>query len=173
MESASVRLEELDERHADGLFGALDHEAVGRFIGGPDVTTPEALLARIGRVRSGPPAEREETWLNYAVLADGVVVGRVEATLHDDIAEIAYLLGPAFWGRGHATAATAQLLVILEQRQVGTAWACVQPGNLPSAGVLTRLGFREEPASAAPPLLSHDLGDRVFSRPLSGRTVPA
>lgn len=163
MDSAQVRLEELNESHADALFAALDHESVYRFIGGPDATTPDEMRARISRVRSGPAPERDETWLNFAVLVDDLVAGRVEATLHDGIAEIAYLMGPRFWGRGHATTATAQLIAILPQRHVASVWACVHPGNVPSTRVLSRLGFREQLASTGARLLSFDPGDLVFS----------
>jgi RimJ/RimL family protein N-acetyltransferase len=167
VQPAVVRLEELDESHTDGLFAALDHELVGQFIGGPDVTTPDELRARISQRRSGPPPEREETWLNFAVLVDGVVVGRVEATLHDGIAEIAYVLGPPFWGHGYATAATADLITRLQRPQVGTVWACVHPANDRSTRVLSRLGFRQQPTSSGARLLSYDSGDLVFSLPLS------
>ena len=166
VQPAVVRLEELDESHTDGLFAALDHELVGQFIGGPDVTTPDELRARISQRRSGPPPGREETWLNFAALVDGVVVGRVEATLHDGIAEIAYVLGPRFWGHGYATAATADLIARLQQPHVGSAWACVHPGNDPSTRVLSRLGFRQQPASSGVCLLSYDPEDLVFSLPL-------
>lgn len=167
VESASVLLEELDESHADGLFAALDHEFVGRYIGGPDVTTPDELRARITRLRSGPPPGREQSWLNFAVLVGGGVVGRVEATVHDGIAEIAYLLGPRFWGHGYATTATAQLITLLRHRQVPTVWACVHPGNVRSIRVLSRLDFRQQPSLAGARLLSYDPGDLVFSLPLS------
>ena len=80
---------------------------------------------------------------------------------------IAYLLGPRFWGHGYATAATADLITRLPEPQVGTVWACVHPGNVPSTRVLSRLGFHHQPASSGRRLLSYDPGDLVFSLPLS------
>lgn len=77
-------------------------------------------------------------------------------------AEIAYVFGPAWWGRGYATEATAWLLDDIRGREVDASWATVEPGNEASARLLRRLGF----AVAAPdvPLLSYDEGDLTFVR---------
>lgn len=144
------------------LLQALDDERVGRYIGGPDVSTLEALLERIDHLRHGPPAGRQEVWLNYAVLLDGTVIGRVEATVHDGIAEIAYVVGPRWWGLGYGSTATRMLLDELRTRGISEFWATVAPGNDASVGVLRHLGFGQVPPPFRVPLLSYDEGDWVF-----------
>ncbi len=146
------------------LFHALDDERVGRFSGGPDVSTLEALLERIEHLRQGPPAGRQELWLNYAVLLGGTVIGRVEATVHHGIAEIAYVLGPRWWGRGYGSAATAVLLDDLRTNGISDFWATVAPGNHASVGVLRHLGFQHVEPPVGQPLMSYDDGDWVFRR---------
>lgn len=143
------------------MFAALDDERVGTHIGGPDVTTLDALRQRIAALVAGPPAEYEEVWLNWVVAAHGTVVGRIEATLHDGLAEVAYVFGPAWWGRGYATEAVAWMLDHLHhERGIDACWAAVAPANDASVRLLTRLGFREAVPDA--PLHSFDDGDRRF-----------
>ncbi|MBU6243757.1 MAG: GNAT family N-acetyltransferase [Actinomycetales bacterium] len=146
------------------LFDALNDERVGRYIGGPDVTTVEALYARIEHLRQGPSPQARQSWLNFAVLLDSTVVGRVEATVHSGIAEIAYLIGPRYWGQGFGREAAGLLLEQVSLEGVSDVWATTEPDNVASVNVLVQLGFRESEAFAAPPLLSYDDGDRIFHR---------
>lgn len=158
------QVEVLAPIHAPGLFEALDDPRVGTFIGGPDVTTLDALRERIRLLGEGAPSGSGETWLNWAVIADGVVVGRLEATLHDGFAEIAYVFGPRWWGRGHATVGVRWMLDALRTSWgISEWWATVDPRNTASAGVLGRCGFveAEQPAVG---LHSFDDGDLVFVR---------
>jgi RimJ/RimL family protein N-acetyltransferase len=166
-------LEPLGAEHAPGLFTALDDARVGAYIGGPDVTTLEALEHRIRRLHEGPPADRlDERWVNIAVILGtnpaedptgdrpviGPVIGRLEATVHDDWAEIAYLLGPAYWGAGYATEAVGWFLGHLERPEL---WAAVHPANEPSRRLLQRLRFERVDAPTRP-VSSYDDGDLAW-----------
>lgn len=173
MDKRAIRIEPLEAAHVSSLFESLNHESVGQFIGGPDVTTPEALAQRVRRVQAGPPPKSGLTWLNYAIVMDGRAIGRVEATVHGDYAEIAYLLGPSYWGRGHATVAVAQLLEVLAGLGVRMLWATVHPDNLASRKLLGRLGFAPAAPGTHPALASLDDGDVVFNRRLDGPQSPA
>lgn len=159
--TARLVVEPIDQQHAAGLFAALDDERVGRFIGGPDVTTLDALRDRIRMLHAGPPADRDERWHNFVVLAGSVVVGRVEATVHHGFAEIAYVFGPAYWGHGYAAEATAWLLDALRNDGITTFWAAVVPENQASIALLERLGFGRADASGVT-LLSFDDGDLAY-----------
>ena len=116
----------------------------------------------MARVLEGPGDGSAERWLNRTVRLDGLVIGRVEATLHDGIAEIAYLLGPAWWGHGYATEAVRRLLAELESLGLSEAWAVVDPANDRSAALLCRLGFVETEPTVR--LVTMDPGDRAFVR---------
>jgi RimJ/RimL family protein N-acetyltransferase len=162
-------IETLAPEHAPELFAALDDPRVGRFIGGPDVTTLDRLSNRIAVVGRGAPAASGEVWLNWAVRlrgdggdGRGPVIGRIEATLHDAGAEIAYVFGPATWGHGYATEATAWMIGQLRSvHGAATIWATVDPGNDRSVALLQRVGF-EQMEPPPPPLVSYDDGDLVF-----------
>ena len=159
-------------RHAAGLHAALDDPRVGEHIGGPDVTTVEALEERIEWLQSGPdPPRRDERWINLAVLLDGTVIGRLEATAHDDWAEIAYVFGPRWWGRGYATEAVTWFVEELPQPEL---WAAVHPANERSWRLLERVGFRRAGAertgpggdagTSVRPVASYDDGDLLYVR---------
>jgi RimJ/RimL family protein N-acetyltransferase len=157
---ARLTFELLGPQHAEGLFAALDDPLVGRYIGGPDVTTMAELRARIDRLRAGS-GDKAETWLNWVVLLDGTVIGRVEATLHDGIAEVGYVFGPRWWGRGLGSQAVRWLLSALQERGIPEVWASVDPANEASIRLLLRLGF-EESEPGAVRVLSFVARDRVF-----------
>ena len=67
-----LTLSPLDISDAPGLFAALDHPEVGQFIGGPAVTTLEALRVRIQQLISGPPpGSTDQQWLDFTVRSSG------------------------------------------------------------------------------------------------------
>ena len=163
--SERLRYEPLDHSHAEGLLAALDDESVGRYINGPDVTTLEALETRIQFLAAGhSPSNPEEQWVNVVVLRrdDDVVLGRVEATVLDERAEIAYLFGPSFWGQGYATEATRWLIDHLRARfDVQQIWASIHHENVASQRLVERVGLRRVPPPTSA-LMSYDDGDVVF-----------
>ncbi len=162
--TARLLIEPLAQRHAEQLHTALDDPAVGRHIGGPDVTTLDALRTRINTLQSGcPPQHHPERWWNWAVSlsATGQVIGRIEATTYGDWGEIAYLIGPAYWGRGYAAEAAQWMIGHLTGEGFRELWAAVHPDNAASLRLLARLGFDELPQPERR-LGSYDDGDRVF-----------
>jgi RimJ/RimL family protein N-acetyltransferase len=160
--------------HAPELCAALADESVGRYIGGPEVTTVEAMVERIIYVTTTDATQWGERWLNWVVRLrtepGRPLIGRIEATVHIGrdpiVAEIAYVFDPTWSGRGYATEATAWMLDHLRaEHGVADAYATVAPGNLASIALLERLAFErcELPVGG---LGSYDEGDAVFGRPL-------
>jgi len=163
-----LSLSTLADADAPELFEALDDPEVGRYIGGPDVTTLDAMHERIAFVTAGPrPGGDAERWLNVAVRAEGRVIGRLEATLHEGWAEVAWVFGPRWWGRGYATEGAAWLLDHLRgEHGIAETWATVDPANGRSVRLIGRLGMREQTPPFRRRPASYDDGDRVFARGL-------
>jgi RimJ/RimL family protein N-acetyltransferase len=164
--TSRLAIEPLSVDHAADLHDALDHPDVARFLPEPDVTTLDALRARIERLAADPPpAPAGERWWNFAVRlrADRAVIGRLEATTCGDWGEIAYVFGPRWWGQGLASEATAWLARHLAGHGVAELWAAVHPANAASQRLLLRLGFTPADPPARP-LASFDPGDRAFVR---------
>lgn len=157
-----VLIEPLALEHAEGLFDALNYEEVGEFIGGPDFLNLADLKDKIARLNAGPEDHLGQKWFNFAIKVANEIIGRTEATSHDGLVEIAYLIGPNFKNHGYATAATKQLIEYLIANGETEFWATVSVENNASARVLAKLGFNEVSNSSEINLLSYESGDKVF-----------
>jgi RimJ/RimL family protein N-acetyltransferase len=156
----------LGAEHGPTLFAALSDPAVYRFIDCSAPLSIEELANDFAKKSSGPPPHRAgETWWNFAVFdsASGQGVGRLEATLIADRAEVAYLFGSAFWGVGIGGEALDWLHGQLREHAVQNFWATTRPDNVRSVRMLERLGYTL--ANTFPHLASYDPGDAVYWRP--------
>jgi RimJ/RimL family protein N-acetyltransferase len=132
----------LGAEHADELVGVLGDPALHTFIGGAPETLDE-LRARYARWASGSP-DPAVRWLNWAVRLDDVdrLTGTVQATVTGQRAEVAWVIGTGWQGRGIATEAARGLLAWLLDQGVRVVVAHVHPGNIASARVAGAVGLR-------------------------------
>jgi len=166
-ESDRLSYERITRHHAVDLRAVLCDPVVYEYIDEREAPSAEELLAAFIRKEGGAPPERgDETWIDLAVLLTrtGEAIGRVEATVIERRAEVAYLLGRAHWGFGFAREAVQWLQQLLaEDYGVRDLWATVMRGNQRSIALLERLGYAEAPQSCWPDVLtSFNEGDRVF-----------
>ena len=157
----------LTEADIDPLSSLLWHEDVYRHIGGlPDAPTQVAQWLR-GALAGAPPGPTAERWLNYALRlpGSGAHAGLLQATLHDGLAEVAFLLAPSHWGQGLAAEALQWLHGELARVSPGTpCWATTLPANERSRRLLERCGYVRVDPPASPVLVTYDEGDWVFRR---------
>lgn len=155
LESSIVRLEPQREAHAEALFEVLSDPAIYAFENEPPASV-EWLRERFRRLESRESADGTERWLNWVVFAiPATPVGYVQATVYPTgHADIAYVLGSRFWGRGLATAAVELMVAELQARYgVKTMAATLKRENARSLRLLERLGF-----APAPEALSAGIG---------------
>jgi RimJ/RimL family protein N-acetyltransferase len=139
---------------ADEMSRVHAEPALYAFIGGAPPTRDELAERYAIQVR-GVSADGRETWHNWIVRerASGVAVGFVQATVTEPAgvaprpagetprsAEIAWLIGVAWQGRGYATEAARGLAAWLEAGGVGSIVAHVHPDHAASAAVARRAG---------------------------------
>lgn len=163
--TAAVRVEPLVPAHLEELAAVLHDPAVYEHIA-PELPPRHEILLGLQRALAGPPPSTpDERWLNFLLRdASGAMVGRLEATVHHGLAEVAFLLGPRHWGRGFGSAGLRWLHEeIARSAGITDFWATTTPANARSRSLLERCGYR---ASTLPdrPLYSHDAGDLVFNR---------
>ena len=159
-------LEPLTAAHAEAMFALLSDPVLYRYIDEAPPADVDKLRARYRRLESRTSADGGEAWLNWIVREPGQPpLGFVQATVLDDgSAWVAYLLGSAHQGRGHATRATAAMLAHLEAAHGTTRLlANVELENLASIRLLQRLGFRAATAAEA---ARHEptASERIFVR---------
>lgn len=142
---ATARLDLLPLRvaHAGEMAAVLSDPALHAFIGGaPD--TPQALRARYERLTAGSPDPRV-TWLNWVIRLrdEDCLTGTVQATVGPtpQVAEIAWVVGAPWQGRGVATEAARGLVDWLGQQPVREVRAHIHPGHRASAAVAAAAGL--------------------------------
>ncbi|MFJ3224773.1 GNAT family N-acetyltransferase [Streptomyces sp. NPDC086783] len=131
--------------HADEMATVLSDPALHTFIGGtPD--TVEGLRSRYARMTAGSP-DPAVSWLNWVVRlgVEGCLTGTVQATVgpaeHGQVAEVAWVVGSAWQGRGIASEAAGGLVDWLGRRSVGRVIAHVHPDHHASAAVARAAGL--------------------------------
>jgi RimJ/RimL family protein N-acetyltransferase len=134
----------LQVEHAAEMAAVLGDPALHTFIGGAP-ETPEGLLARYERLVAGP-SDPTVSWLNWVVSlrAEGRLTGTVQATLTPDplgsVAEIAWVIGTGWQGRGIATEAVRGLVGWLDDK-ADVIIAHVHPDHAASAAVAAGCGL--------------------------------
>jgi RimJ/RimL family protein N-acetyltransferase len=132
----------LEAGHADEMAAVLFDPALHRFTGG----SPEdsgALHSRYERQVAGSP-DPAELWWNWVlrVRAEGCLAGYVQATVRGHRAEVAWVVGTGWQGRGYAKEAAAGLIEhLLSGGTVRTVIARIHPGHAASAAVARAAGL--------------------------------
>ncbi|ANS65443.1 hypothetical protein SLINC_3219 [Streptomyces lincolnensis] len=131
--------------HAEEMAVVLSDPALHTFIGGTP-HSPAALRARYERLVAGAP-EPDVVWCNWVLRlrARECLVGTVQATVTGQaagrVAEIAWVVGTPWQGRGFAKEAVRVLVAGLGQRSVRTIVAHVHPDHAASAAVAAAAGL--------------------------------
>lgn len=143
--TARLDLVPLGIGHAEEMTEVLADPALHAFIGGVPESA-EALRARYERLARGCP-EPGVSWLNWVVrLRDedcltGTVQATVTASGHGRVAEIAWVVGTAWQGRGIATEAARGLVGWLDRQSVRTVTAHIHPEHRASEAVAVAAGL--------------------------------
>jgi ribosomal-protein-alanine N-acetyltransferase len=141
-----VVLHPLRVAHADILFPVLRDPELWQFTENAAPKSVEALQRRYLRLESRRSSDGKQDWLNWAIeeRASSRMAGVVQATVHNSraVADIAYVVGRLFWGRGLASSSVRTMLAFLGTAGVSTFQATVDSKNLPSIRLLERLGFQ-------------------------------
>ena len=120
----------------------LAHPSLYEHTGGEPPTVADLERRYAIQVR-GASADGREVWVNAIVELDGEPIGYVQATIAEGgrEAEVAWVIGHAWQGRGHARAAAALLVDELARRGVRELVAHIRPGHTASERVAASLGM--------------------------------
>ena len=136
-------LEPLRVDHADEMVDVLSDAGLYAFTGGSPPSRDE-LERRYARqvAGSGDPAEVWRTWV-VRLGDDGPAVGYVQATVRPAAgsAELAWVVGPTWQGRGIAREAAALVLDHVRAGGAGRVVAHVHPEHAASQRVAAALGM--------------------------------
>ena len=144
---ATDRLDLVPLRVADAgeMVAVLADPALYAFIGGMPPRRA-ALVRRFRAQVAGRSPDGREAWHNWIVRerASGAATGFVQATIVVEgraSAEIAWMIGTPWQGRGFATESARALVAWLEARGVRSIAAHIHPDHAASAAVAERAGL--------------------------------
>ena len=146
LQGQTLRLEPLEERHADALFEGLSDKLIYRFVDEEPPRSLAALRERYRMLQQRRSPDGSETWLNWAIwsLTGEAYLGYVQATIKSHrSASIAYVIFPDAWGKGVATEAVSSMMrELVRGYGVHDFAATVDERNAASIALLRRLGFK-------------------------------
>jgi RimJ/RimL family protein N-acetyltransferase len=129
--SGRVSLRAVGEEDLPLFFAHQADPEAARMSAFPPRTWP-AFAAHWAKIMADPAN------IQRAVLFDGQVAGNMVSFLMEGHREVGYMLGREFWGRGVATEALRQFLLIVTERPL---YAYVAKHNSASRRVLEKNGF--------------------------------
>lgn len=168
LESKRLVYERITRNHARELESVLCDSRVYVHVDDGTAPTFDELAESFVLREIGPSGNRSsETWVDYVLRTKDsqVAIGRVEATVIEHRAEVAYILGISYWGRGYGNESLVWLQHFLRKNHgVREFWATVTPGNESSKSLLLKNGYVEVSNDNLPQLTSYDENDWVFFR---------
>ncbi|NUT46391.1 MAG: GNAT family N-acetyltransferase [Saccharothrix sp.] len=129
------------------MAAVLGDPALYAIIGGAPPTAAQ-LVTRYRRWERPASDDGSQGWLNWVVrrTGDDVAVGTVQATTTSAAtglaADVAWVIGVPFQGRGYATEAAAAVVRWLVERGVRDVHAHIAPEHPASEAVARRIGMR-------------------------------
>lgn len=161
-----MELVPLDRDDAVDMVDVLSGDDLYAYTGGSAPTLDE-LRTRYAALVVGHSADGSEDWYNWVLRrsADGRALGYVQATVTDEgsRAELAWVVGLEFQGRGYATEAVDALVDHLAAHGVRSLLAKIDPAHDASAAVARRVGLR--------PTKELDDGEQVWRAELDETTA--
>ena len=144
LETERLVLEPLEPGHADEMVDVLADPELYRHTGGEPPSGDE-LRRRYELQARGRSDDGTALWLNWIARerSTGATVGFVQATvaIASRTADVAWVVGVAFQGRGYAREAAGAMVDRLREDGVARITAHIHPDNAPSEGVARALGL--------------------------------
>ncbi|MFG1819583.1 GNAT family N-acetyltransferase [Kribbella sp. NPDC049174] len=137
--TARLAMLPLQVEYAPEMAKVLADPALYTFTGG-EPPSVESLENRYRRQLAGPGRD-DEHWLNWVIQYDDQLVGYVQTTVTGSTAEIAWVVGTDWQGRGYAKEAAQGLVAWLDEQGVERIIAHVHPDHAASAAITAAAGL--------------------------------
>ena len=140
-----LRLVPMMASHAAVMFPILSDMQLYQFTGDEPPESEAALEARYRKLESRKSADGSQLWLNWVVHLEerNISVGYVQATVLASHADIAWVIGSKWQGRGYASEAAAALVKWLLANGVTVIRCCIHLDHIASQRVAANAGFNK------------------------------
>ena len=145
LETERLRLAPMSVSDAAELHALLWSPDVGAAADLGSAASLQDVRARIRRWERRRSPDGAEVWLNWTLRLkhDQTVVGRMQATVTERWADMAWVIGRRFRKLGYATEAARRIAAwLLDFFNLEEVRATIQPDNTASQGVARNLGMR-------------------------------
>lgn len=143
--SSRLILTPMVQDDASELFNLLREPVLYQFMESTPPASCNDLRARIRIWEKRHSPTQDELWLNWTLRlgSGGLTVGYVQATVHEEAAELAWVIGVPFQGQGYASEASRCVATwILNNCGVAELRASIHPDHIASQRVATQVGLR-------------------------------
>jgi RimJ/RimL family protein N-acetyltransferase len=130
----------LDVADADEMVDVLSDPDLYAFTGG-EPPSLDQLQVQYRHQTAGSPRADEE-WHNWIVRLEGISVGFVQATVSRGAADLAWVVGTPWQGKGYATESSRAMRDWLVGLGVSTFFAHIHTDHAASEAVAAKLGMR-------------------------------
>jgi RimJ/RimL family protein N-acetyltransferase len=143
---STIRSDRLDliplvRSHADGLFAVLANDALYEYTCETPPASLPALRDRFARLEARRSPDGTQAWLNWLLLVSGQAVGYVQATVTAAEADVAWVVGVPWQGRGYASEAARAMISWLRSAGVRVVRANIHPEHSASQRVARKAGL--------------------------------
>ena len=145
----------IDRTHAEGLFAVLKDPSLYEFTGGEPPIDASSLARTYEFWENRASPDGTELWFNWAVSlrVHQLLIGYVQAGIHSDYADMAWVVGSEWQQQGYATEAAKSVLEFLQQNGVREFRASIDPAHQASIKIAERLGLSKTSESYGKELL--------------------
>ncbi len=139
--TARLRLVPVLERHAVAMYPVLADASLHEYTGGEPPASVQAVETWFRTLETRQSPDGSQQWLTWVLDCEGELAGYVQATVTDDAADIAWLVGAAWQGNGYASEAASALVNWLREQGTHTIRAHVHPQHSASQSVAKAAGL--------------------------------
>lgn len=145
LQSSRLNLTPMVQADAPDLFALLKEPALHEFSTTPPPASSHEVQERIRLWESRRSPTGDELWLNWTVRLkrSGLAVGYIQATVTEEAAELAWVIGAPFQRQGYATEASRCAMTwLLGYFSVAELRASIHPDHIASQRVAARVGLQ-------------------------------
>ncbi len=140
-----LRLDPIKAGYARLVFKEFSDSRIYEYIPYLPPQTPEVLEERFKKLEEGKSPDGRQIWLNWLVFDEqkNKHVAWLQATVTDDIAEIAYVVFLDYWRMGYGYRSVSLMLIYLTSSfTLSKIRATMSVGNLASIALASRIGMK-------------------------------
>lgn len=136
-------LEPVTSHHAGEMFTVLADPTLYHFTGGEPPKNIESVRRWFTNLETRQSPDGTEHWLTWIVQLkeQNACIGYVQATISDSEADVAWLIGTSWQGRGYAKEAVALLKSRLANARIKRLTANIHPDHVASQQVASSVGL--------------------------------